>query len=311
VAVEYCGICHSDLKWIEGTHPLRMDPPIIFGHEIAGRIVEAKAGFQRGQRVMVNPVLTCGKCVACLEGNENLCSASKTVGGDSPGGFAEYVKAPIGNIIPLPDAITAKHGAFMCDIFFLALHAVNRAEIQMGDVVAIFGVGAIGILTLQLASSLRGARVVAVDLNPGKLELAGELGAALVINPSREDPVKKIREFTDGLGADRVMEVVGLPIVQDQAIQSVRPGGRVLVIGLSSERISAPTRRFFREEIEMIGVFAFRKKDVPQAVKLILNRAINLDQLPTETVALDDIHRGIELSKEKKGNLVKVFVKVN
>ncbi|OHB74821.1 MAG: hypothetical protein A2Z34_03255, partial [Planctomycetes bacterium RBG_16_59_8] len=215
VKVAACGVCHTDLHYIDHGTPTFKKPPIILGHEISGTVAACGSSvskFQEGDPVLLPAVLTCGSCEFCRRGRENICSNMIMFGNHINGGFAEYVATPAKDILPLPKEMPLADASIIADAVSTPYHAVaNRGQVRPGDSVAVFGCGGVGINVVQM-SALFGADVIAVDLDNRKLATAMELGAKQTINPKEVEKVpKKIRELTAGAGADIAFEVIGNP----------------------------------------------------------------------------------------------------
>src|SRR5271154_3460789 len=199
IEVEGCGLCHSDLHVADGDWP-QIVPitkmPLILGHEIAGRVVEKGPGVNHlgiGDRVGVPWVhWTCGECEFCLEGNENLCSSQKITGVTEDGGYAEYVKAPASHALKIPGGLSSVEAAPLFCAGVTVYRALKHAKIQPGQRLAIFGVGGLGHLAVQIGHSL-GASVIAVDVSDEKLAQAKSLGASATLNASSVNVVKELR----------------------------------------------------------------------------------------------------------------------
>ncbi|MBL4884927.1 MAG: alcohol dehydrogenase catalytic domain-containing protein, partial [Planctomycetaceae bacterium] len=215
ISVQACGVCGSDVHGYDGSSGRRI-PPLIMGHEAAGVITEigsAVTRFQVGNRVTFDSTVSCGSCFHCNRGEINLCD-NRTVLGVScgeyrqHGAFAEYVVVPEHITYELPESFPFEHAA-MIEAVSIAVHAANRTSISLGDSCVVVGTGMIGLLVVQTMKRAGCSNVIAVDIDPGKLELAIKLGATASINASEEDVVAKVKELTSGRGADVAVEVVG------------------------------------------------------------------------------------------------------
>jgi propanol-preferring alcohol dehydrogenase len=243
IKVEACGVCHSDLHIADGDwkHMLRIiKQPVIPGHEVVGRVVEkgdAVEHLRIGDRVGVAWVhWTCGDCGFCKEGNENLCSNQSITGGTVDGGFAEFIKAKASHALPVPAGLLPEEAAPLFCAGLTVYRAVRRSGISRGQRLALFGVGGLGHLALQIAKST-GAEVVAVDVGEDKLELARQLGADLTLNAATEDIPKRIRKM--GF-AHAAMVTSGAKAAYDNAFYCVRSGGALMVVGMPAEDLTFP-----------------------------------------------------------------------
>lgn len=240
VAVEACGVCHSDLHLADGDWPPLVPitkRPLILGHEIAGRVVEKGSSVESlnvGDRVGM-PWLhwSCGECEFCLEGNENLCIRQKITGVTVDGGYAEFVKAPATHAVIIPDALPSAEAAPLFCAGVTVYRALEHASIKPGQRLAVFGVGGLGHLALQIAKEM-GAILTAVDLSDEKLAHAESLGASATLNAAKVNVVKELRRAG---GVHAALVTSASKAAYDTAFKCVRPTGILLVVGLPSEPI--------------------------------------------------------------------------
>jgi propanol-preferring alcohol dehydrogenase len=243
IAVEACGVCHSDLHVADGDWP-QLVPitkvPLILGHEIAGRVVETGAGVDHlhiGDRVGLPWIhWTCGVCDFCREGHENLCAKQKITGVTVDGGYAQFVKAPATHALEIPDGLSSADAAPLFCAGVTVFRALRRANIQAGQRVAVFGVGGLGHLAVQIAHHL-GAQVSAIDISDDKLAHAQALGASATYNASKTNVVKELRRAG---GVHAALVTSASKAAYDSALPCVRPTGALLVVGLPSEALCFP-----------------------------------------------------------------------
>jgi len=243
IEVEACGVCHSDLHVAEGDWTQLagiVKKPVTLGHEIAGRVVEkgrAVRNLQIGDRVGVPWVYwTCGECEFCREGNENLCLRQKITGVTVDGGFAEFVKAPASHALKIPDNLSFVEAAPLFCAGVTVYRAIKHAGISRGQRLAIFGVGGLGHIAVQIGRAL-GAEVTAIDISDEKLALAKSFGASTTLNAASTNVVKELR----GKGGVHVALVASAAkAAYDQAFYCVRPTGTLLAVGLPAENICFP-----------------------------------------------------------------------
>lgn len=242
IAVEACGVCHSDLHIADGDWPQLasiVKKPLILGHEIAGHVVEKGANvrdLQIGDRVGVPWIYwTCGACEFCREGSENLCANQKITGVSVDGGFAEFMMAPASHATKIPGNLSSIEAAPLFCAGVTVYRALQKANISQGQRIAIFGVGGLGHLAIQIAVGL-GAHVIAIDISDEKLALAKTLGASEVFNAAVPDASKKLRR----LGAYVALVTSAARSAYDLAFSCLRPTGTLLVVGLPAENISFP-----------------------------------------------------------------------
>jgi 6-hydroxycyclohex-1-ene-1-carbonyl-CoA dehydrogenase len=309
VKVAACGLCRTDLHYLHGT-PTFKKPPIILGHEISGTIEEvgtAVETFKNGDRVLVPPVFSCGRCIFCRTGRGTICTNQIMVGNHINGGFAEYLNVPSNSIFNLPENVPLEDGCIISDAISTPYHAVvNRAQIKPGDKVAVFGCGGVGLATVQMASSM-GGDVIAIDIFDEKLELAKKFGATDVFNGKDEELSKKIRKMTGG-GVDVAIEVIGNPRTIQFAFESVRWGGRVIIVGYTHKDITVNAGRLMFREIEIKGSLGCGLQDYPRLLRLIENGKINVKDLVTHKFRLEDINKGFEMLAQGSPNMIRGIV---
>ncbi len=243
IEVDACGVCHSDLHVADGDWPQIVSitkKPVILGHEIAGRVVEKGASVKHlevGDRVGVPWVhWTCGECEFCREGNENLCVKQQITGVTVDGGYAEFVKAPASHALKIPDGLSCIDAAPLFCAGVTVYRALRHAKIQPGQRLAVFGVGGLGHLAVQIGRGL-GAIVMAVDVSEEKLAHARSLGASAALNAATTNVVKELRR---GGGVHAALVTSAAKAAYDLAFPCVRPGGILLAVGLPSESICFP-----------------------------------------------------------------------
>lgn len=253
IDVRYVGLCGTDLSTYRGLNPL-VSYPRIPGHEVSGVIVEkgdrVPELFQVGDRVMVSPYTECGLCPACRQGRVNTCQYNQTYGvqrhGVMTGRFAvHYNKVFVTNALSLEEAV-------LVEPLSVGYHAANRGRVCETDTVLVLGSGTIGIGVIA-AAARKGARVVAVDVDERKLQMARKFGAGETIHSKRQDVVATVKELTNGEGVNVAIEAIGLPQTYRQAIEAAAFGGRVVYIGYAKEEIAFNTADFVRKELDILG----------------------------------------------------------
>jgi 6-hydroxycyclohex-1-ene-1-carbonyl-CoA dehydrogenase len=301
VKVAACGACHTDLHYLEHGVPTFQTPPVVLGHEASGIVEELGnevANVKKGQRVLIPAVLTCGRCAACRQGHENVCSAMTMLGNHFDGAYAEYVAVPAKDVLDLPESIPLEEASIIADAISTPYHAVkNRAQVRPGDTVVVFGCGGVGINAVQLASAA-GGYVIAIDINDRKLEWAAEFGAAKTINATKVERIdKEIKKLTGG-GADIAMEVIGNPRTIEQAFECVRVGGRLCVVGYTHEAISIVAGKIMFKELEVVGSLGCRPVDYIPLIRMVEQGKIDLKRQVTHRFSLDEIGKAFEVMKE-------------
>ncbi len=304
VKVAACGLCHTDLHYLDHDTPTFKKPPLVLGHEISGTVAAIGAEvkqWQEGDRVLLPAVYGCGQCAMCRLGRENVCERMVMFGNNVDGGYAEYLLAPAKDIFTLPEEIPLIEGAIIADATTTPFHAVvNRGQVKPGDKVVVFGCGGIGLNVVQIAAAV-GGQVIAVDLVDEKLEWAKKLGAQVALNASQYERIdKEIRKLTGG-GADIGFEAIGNPTVQQQTFNSLRTGGRFVVVGFAAKPMTLSTGKVMYREMEIIGSLGCRAVDYPRVLELARQGKIKVKELVTARFTLDDINAGLDHLRAGKG----------
>ena len=305
VKVAACGLCHTDLHYIDHGVPTVKTPPMILGHETSGTVVlsgTATGAIKEGDRVLLPAILTCGQCAACRYGRENICQHMRMFGNDVDGAYAEYVKAPAKDIFILPPEIPLVEGCIIADAVTTPYHAVkNRAEVRPGDSVVVFGCGGVGLNVVQFAN-LAGGIVIAVDVVEERLEWARRLGATMTVNPRQTEGsvARKIRQLTGG-GADVALEAIGNPATVQEAFSSLHPGGRLVVVGYSDREVALNAGRIMYREMEIRGSLGCRPVDYPRVIELARTGRIQVVPLITARFPLADINEGLDALRHSQG----------
>jgi len=289
VRVIATGICHSDVHYWKGISPVGALPQTL-GHEIAGVVEEVGPNVTThsvGQRVCLHYLLTCGDCAYCRSSSEQFCKSGLMLGKDIDGGYAEYVAVPARNAIPLPADVPFDHGAVLMCSSATVFHALRKARLRAGETAAVFGAGGLGMSAVQLAQIFGALDVYAVDIHERKLAVAAAYGA-IPINASATNPVQELRCRTAKTGVDVALVLVGLPEAMRQAVQSLAPLGRAVLVGLSEEPLSIDTYRdILGQEAEVIGCSDHLLEELPALIEFARQGRLNLADVVTETIPLD------------------------
>lgn len=304
VKVAACGLCHTDLHYIDHGVPTFKKPPLILGHEVSGTVAALGDGvkhWREGDRVLLPAVYGCGQCAMCRTGRENVCERMIMFGNNVDGGYAEYIIAPAKDVLALPEEIPLIEGSIIADATTTPYHAViNRGQVKPGDQVVVFGCGGIGLNVVQIAAAV-GAHVIAVDIVDEKLAWASEFGAHETVNSQTVERVdKEIRKLTGG-GADVGFECIGNPAVQSQTFNSLRNGGRFVVVGFASKPMSLNTGKVMYREMEIIGSLGCRAVDYPRVLEMARQGKIKVKELVTARFSLDDINEGLDVLRQGSG----------
>lgn len=309
VRVKACAICGSDLHIYKGKHP-SAPLPVAIGHEISGEIIlvgNDVTELKIGDRVTIEPVISCDKCYFCQRGQYHLCSKISFQYRKGQGGFTPYFVVNERWAHKLPDHIPYEEGA-MVEPLAVAIHAIRRAELELGMTTAIFGDGAIGLLVLTLAKRISAGKAIMVGLQEHRLRMAKFLGADQIINNATEDPVEKIFSATNGLGADRSFEAVGIETTLIQSLQSLKKGGITVLLGIfESSQISIPANLFIQKEITLSGSQGYNW-DFQRAINIISKEDLKLDKLITHTLPFDSLQEGFDLLLNEENHAIKVVI---
>lgn len=293
VQVEACGICGSDIHGYDGSTGRRI-PPLIMGHEAAGIVISVGSDvddLMPGDRVTFDSTVSCGHCGFCRAGQQNLCDNRRVLGVSCGeyrrhGAFAERVAVPRRIVYPLPPNMPFEHAALV-EAVSVGVHAVNVSGIRLGDVVVVVGTGMIGLLTLQAAKAAGATRVIAVDVNDKRLGVAAELGATDTFRGDHPNCVAAIRDLTGGRGADVALECVGATATVRTAIEAVRKGGTVTLVGNISPTIELPLQSVVTREIRLQGTCGCNG-EYPQCIELMRTGAIQVAPLITAQISLGE-----------------------
>jgi threonine dehydrogenase-like Zn-dependent dehydrogenase len=306
----HSGICGSDIHGFLG-HSERRKPGLILGHETIATIEEVHpsvTAWKPGQRVIVNPLMTCGACAACMGGKQNLCANWRVLGLDRVHGtYAEFTALPTGSLYPAPSGVTDQE-AVLTEPLANVVHFFRISMTEIPDSLTILGAGPIGILALSMAK-LRGiARVVIVDKNEERLAVAKKLRADHVVSAAKEDAVEAVRRWSDG-GTDFVIETAGISATRRQAVNCARRGGRLLFIGMTENDSPLPWIEMIREEKSVFTTFCYTPKDFLTSLRLVESRQIDLRPW-TETRPLEEGQAGFEKIAHHPGSTLKIVFKV-
>jgi threonine dehydrogenase-like Zn-dependent dehydrogenase len=279
---EAAGICGSEVEGYVGRQPNRK-PPLVMGHEFAGVVVEVGPGADEGwvgRRVAANPIVSCRACALCAAGQRNLCMRRRLIGVHDPGGFADLVVAPEANLVALPDGVGPRLGALV-EPLANGVHAaaLGAAALPVTGTAAVIGAGAIGLLALQAASAATRSRLHVLELDPARRELAARLGPA-ASHGSPEALLEAVRAGTAGVGADFVIDAVGRESTRRLAVEAVRPGGRVVLLGLHDDETTLSGHDLVRREVHVTGSYAYTDADFARALDLIASGRVGIGELP-------------------------------
>jgi len=307
--------CGTDVKMYRRGHP-KIKPPMTLGHEFAG--VVAKVGkkvnqFHKGQKVVAANSAPCNMCFFCKIGKPNLCeNLQKTLIGFSiNGAFAEYIRIPAAivkqNTYEVPEHISFEEAALL-EPLACVINGTDAANINLGDTVVIIGSGPIGLMHLKMAKLKGAAKVICTDLTEERLKIATEMGADVVIDASKEDQLSRVRDLTNGLGADVVIEAVGLPQSWELAVKMTRKAGTALLFGgcKPGTRITLDTEMIHYGDLTIKGIFHLTPLSVQRAYNLISSGRFDGKPFITDKMPLSDLE--LALQKMGLGECIKIAI---
>ena len=319
VASSTAGICGTDLHVYRGEFHARVTYPAILGHEFGGIVQEVGRnveGLKVGDRVVVDPIISCHHCPACLSGHLNACRTLKLLGIDLDGGFGQYVAVPADRIYPLPDEIPMAHVP-MVEMYGLGHHVLQRGQVQPGESVAILGAGKLGLAVLDvLCHSANPALTIVTDLQPFRLETARKLGADHALNIAQEDPLERVLEVTQGVGVDCVIEAVGhyhtvegqeAPLAQ--AVKMIRNGGRIVTAGLGEQLSAVHFKTLVIKEAQIIAS-RVTLGEFPRALRLMSRGLLHPELLITHRLPLRDVTAAFDQVDREDPGVLKVVLDV-
>jgi propanol-preferring alcohol dehydrogenase len=303
IRVQACGTDGTDLKLLEG-FGYKPELPFVIGHEVTGIVDECGAEitqFQPGDHVITYNFFICGNCLLCRTHREQLCPNMTGVLGarGKSGGMAEFITMPERQVVKIPDNIPWHDAAVICDAGITAFHAVDRSRTRIGETVLIFGVGGVGSFAVQFAK-LAGAKVFAVDQTAAKLEWARKLGAGAVIDSSQVDVAAAVREATAGWGVDCVIDIVGKEATIGAGVNSLRNGGRIVIVGYTADEYPLSGKYMAQNELEVIGSRCGRKQDLINTADMVASGAVR--SIVTDRVPFDQVNEAHE--KLRAGQVV-------
>jgi len=268
--VSACGICGSELEAFRNRSPRRV-PPLVLGHEFCGEVVDIGRGvsnFKPGERVVSHSLIGCGECGRCLRGEVNLCARRQIFGMQRLGAFAEFVTAPEKSVVAWPDHLPAE-AASLAEVLANGVHVVGLAKRLNPRKVAILGAGAIGLMTLQAFQVLTDAEIIVSEVVPERLEAATRLGAKHAVNPNHDDFQNAVLDWTNGEGADVVVDAVGLSVTKQQSLPATRPGGATVWIGTHENTMTLDTYDITLSERCVQGSYAATMAELQLSVDML------------------------------------------
>jgi D-arabinose 1-dehydrogenase-like Zn-dependent alcohol dehydrogenase len=313
VKVAFCGICHSDLSLINGTFPPQR-PVVTQGHEAAGTIAEigpGVTGWAEGDRVVVAAGRPCGTCANCRRGDVTNCLRTQLMAFAYDGAWAEYTVAQAVGLTRVPDNVPLEQAAILADAVSTPFGAVVRTgKVNIGESVGVWGVGGVGTHIVQLARLVGAVPIVAVDIKPAVLDRALELGADYAFDARDEQLKDKIAELTGERKLDVAFDAVGLKSTFEQALDSVKVGGRLVGVGMSAESPTlGPTAMFGLSQKQVLGHLGYQNVDIETLATLVSRGRLDLSRSISDIISLEDIAIGIDRLERQEGNPIRILVK--
>jgi len=318
LAPRYACICGTDQHVFQGEFKGRVRYPAVLGHEFSAVVEAVGEGAQDlapGDRVAVDPIVPCMRCVACINGRLSACRRLRLLGIDLPGGFAQRVVAPAHSCFRLPEGLDLRDAA-LTELFSIGAHACRRAQIEPGDVVVILGAGKLGLAILSVARLTAADTIIVTDRLPYRLEAARGLGADVVLDVTRVDPVAEVMRLTGGEGADRVIEAVGharpgldgkQPMTE--AVEMVRSAGRVVALGQGPEEEPVFWRTFVWKEAEIVAS-RVTLGEFPRSLRMLARGLVHPDKIVTHDLPLERIGEAFDLMLDPEAQAIKVRLEI-
>ena len=307
--LSYVGFCGSDLSTYLGKNPM-VKMPVIPGHEVGAVIEKVGADvpetLKPGMTVTVNPYTNCGKCASCRNGRVNACQYNETLGVQRNGAMREYLVLPWQKVIPAGEL--SPRTCALIEPMSVGFHAVNRAQVTDIDVVVVIGCGMVGMGAI-VRSALRGATVIAADIDDEKLALAKEMGATYTVNTKTEDVHARLQEMTSGFGPDVIIEAVGSPVTYQMAVNEVAFTGRVVCIGYAKTEVSFQTKLFVQKELDIRGSRNAQPSDFRAVIHYLERGTCPVDRLISNEVSPEGAPEAMQQWAEDPGKVFRILVK--
>ena len=278
IKVAYAGICGSDMFIYQGTHP-RAQAPLVMGHEFSGVIEAGHPTLAKGTPVTVYPLLSCGQCEPCKNGTPHVCNTLKLIGIDCDGGMAEYVKVPADKVVEIPAGLNLKLGAFIEPVA-VGVHAVRRSGYKPGDTAVVYGAGPIGLCVAACLSYFGASRVLVIEANPYRLEIARKLGFT-PIDAARDDILAQVKAHTGGLCADYAFDCAAHPSVQNTLMDVIKVRGTAVVVGSYKKPPEVDLLKVEFKELTLIGIRVYERRDFDIAARILASGTIDFEQILT------------------------------
>ncbi|WP_199619462.1 NAD(P)-dependent alcohol dehydrogenase [Paenibacillus alkalitolerans] len=316
IKVVAVGICGSDLHYYSHGRIGKyvVDKPFILGHECSGDIAAVGSDVRQlkaGDRVAVEPGVTCGHCGACKEGRYNLCPDVEFLATPPyDGAFVQYIKVRQDFVFKIPDGLSYEEAALI-EPFSVGIHAAARTKLQPGSTIAIMGMGPVGLTAVAAAKAYGAAAIIVTDLEPLRLEAAKQMGATHVINIREQDPLAEINRITSGKGVDVAWETAGNPKALQSALGSLRRGGKLAIVGLPAQDVIPLNVPFIADnEVDIYGIFRYANT-YPKGIHFLSSGIVDANKLITDKYPLEHTQEAMERALIHKSECLKVVVYPN
>lgn len=303
IKVEYAGICGTDLNIYAGTHP-RAKEQLIIGHEFSGVLMEDTDKLKAGTRVTAYPLISCMKCTPCLNGNKHVCNTLGLYGIDDAGGMAEYVMIPKDQIIPLPDGVSGKLGAFIEPIA-VTVHTLRETGFIVGSNALVFGCGTIGLCLALTLKNYGAGKILLAETDPSRINAAKELGFE-VINPAEDDLMAIVKEKTGGDGFDFVYDCAGAPAVANVLLDVVKVKGKIVIVASYKKPAELPLFKGMAKELSIQFVRVYRQNDFELATELAQKEPL-FEKIITNVLPPENVQEAFDLLFTKGTGAIKVM----
>jgi threonine dehydrogenase-like Zn-dependent dehydrogenase len=304
--IERVGLCGTDLNSFRGRNPLVTFPRII-GHEIAATVIEGSAKVPAGTRVTVSPYTSCGMCASCLSGRFNACKDNQTFGVQRDGAMTEWISVPEDKVYP--SSLSIKE-LCLVEPLTVGVHAVSRGRVKSEDSVAVFGCGGVGLGAIA-GAAFRGARVIAIDVDETKLNVARSAGATDLIHSRNEDIHACLQEITDGHGPSVAIEAIGLSETFVAAVEEIAFTGRVVYIGYAKQPVAYDTKLFIQKELDIMGSRNALPEDFHEVIAMLESGRFPVEEAVSNEVSMQEVPAILERWSESPSDFRKILVHVS
>lgn len=313
VQVKACGLCGSDIHGFMDEESRGRVAGLIMGHEPSGIVAECGehvTGYRPGDKVVINPQFFCGECYACKHAWFNICENGGIIGsslrGFKQGAMAQYVAVPKENLHTLPAGLSFEEGA-MIEPVANAIHAMNRVGVRIGDCVAVVGAGTIGLCMIQAAKLAGAGQVAAIDISDFHLDMARRLGADIVVNSAKTDPIRAVKEHFHGIGADVTLEAVGIGETYRQAALMTRKRGTLVMFGAAKETALLHLYPFLHRELNVVGCTGF-DVEVDLGLQMLLEGKMQVKSLISCQYPIEETGAAIRTAIEDGDKILKIVL---